>query len=227
VPPAELPIVNPDEIAGQPRIGTDEAGKGDYFGDLVVAGVYLDAAGEALARELGVMDSKKLSDARVKALAKEIRLAFPHDILRISPSKYNDLYAKMKNLNRLLAWAHARVIENLLPRTGAPLAVSDQFGSAEVLENALMHAGRTVRLVQITQGERDLAVAAASILARATFLYRLDALSKEIGITLPKGATHVLPVGHQLYAKGGTALLGQVAKLHFKTTEQIIGKGYL
>ncbi len=213
----------PEQLAGLSRIGTDEAGKGDYFGDLVVAGVFLDAAGEAQARALGVKDSKTLSDARVQALARAVREAFPHEVVRISPAKYNELYEKMKNLNTLLAWAHARVIENLLPRTGAQLVVSDQFGNAAVLEQSLMHAGRQVRLVQLTQGERDLAVAAASILARATFLQRLAALSNEVGVSLPKGASHVLPIGRQLYAQGGLALLGRVAKLHFKTTAQITG----
>ena len=220
----EFPVAQPEDIAGLPRIGTDEAGKGDYFGDLVVAGVYLDALGELTAANIGVRDSKKLSDARVPAMAREIKAKLPHDIVRISPAKYNELYEKMGNLNRLLAWAHARVIENLLPRTGAGLAVSDQFGSAEVLQNAMLRAGRQIRLVQITQGERDLAVAAASILARAVFLQRLQALSKEVGVELPKGATHVLPVGRQLYTQGGLPLLRQVAKLHFKTTGQITGK---
>ena len=143
------PYQGPDHLATLPRIGTDEAGKGDYFGDLVVAGVYLDAAGEERARALGVKDSKQLSDARVQALARDVRAAFPHDVVRISPAKYNELYDKMHNLNALLAWAHARVIENLLPRTGAQLVVSDQFGNAAVLEQALMQAGRQVRLVQM------------------------------------------------------------------------------
>lgn len=218
-----MPEELPEEIAHLPRIGTDEAGKGDYFGDLVVAGVYLDVLGELTAQSIGVKDSKKLSDARVLAMAREIKDVFPHDIVRISPAKYNELYEKMGNLNHLLAWAHARVIENLTERTGAKLVVSDQFGSVEVLQNAMMRAGRQVHLVQITQGERDLAVAAASILARATFLQRLQALSKEAGVELPKGATHVLSVGRQLYQKGGLLQLRQVAKLHFKTTGQITG----
>lgn len=215
-------LTNFAELAAQPHIGTDEAGKGDYFGDLVVAGVFLDADSVVAAQALGVRDSKTLSDARVQAIAAEVRAAFPTEVLRISPEKYNELYDKMKNLNRLLAWAHARVIENLLPRTGAQLVVSDQFGDAALLEGALLQAGRQVRLVQLTKGERDLAVAAASILARATFLQRLQALSRTVGIALPKGATHVLPVGRQLYAKGGLPLLKQVAKVHFKTTEQIV-----
>ena len=214
----------PEELAGLPRIGTDEAGKGDYSGDLVVAGVFLDAAGEQRARALGVTDSKKLSDARAKALAREIERAFPHNIVRISPEKYNELYAKMGNLNRLLAWAHARVIENLLASTGAQLVVSDQFGNVEVLHNALLRESRQVQLIQLTHGERDLAVAAASILARATFLTRLAALSKDAGIALPKGATHVLPAGHEVYRQGGRELLGRVAKLHFRTTDEIVGK---
>jgi ribonuclease HIII len=214
-----------DALADVPRIGTDEAGKGDYFGDLVVAGVYLDAGDAARASDLGVKDSKCLSDAKVRALAVQIQAAFPTEIVRISPAKYNKLYGKMGNLNRLLAWAHARVIENLLPRTGAGVVISDQFGDAAVLERALLGAGRRVRLVQTPKAERDLAVAAASIVARATFLQRLDALSAEVGVTLPKGATHVLPVGTALYARGGHALLGTVAKLHFATTEQIRQRG--
>jgi len=218
----ERPLAQPDDFAGLPRIGTDEAGKGDYFGDLVVAGVFLDAVGEQRARALGVKDSKKLSDARARALAREIQQAFPHNIVRISPAKYNELYAKMGNLNHLLAWAHARVIENLLSRTGAILVISDQFGNAQVLENALMREGQSVRLVQLTQGERDLAVAAASVLARAAFLIHLAALTKEAGIPLPKGATHVLPAGREVYRKGGLELLGRVAKLHFRTTDEIV-----
>ncbi|MHB9025871.1 MAG: ribonuclease HIII [Armatimonadota bacterium] len=221
---ADLAPIHPDNLAGLPRIGTDEAGKGDYFGDLVVAGVYLDATTEPLAAELGVQDSKKLSDPRAHSLARDIREAFPYEIVRISPEKYNDLYEKMNNLNRLLAWAHARVIENLLPKCTAELVVSDQFGNAALLENALMRGARRVRLVQITKGERDLAVAAASILARATFLQRLEALSREHDFPLPKGATHVLPAGCQLYQQGGIPLLRKVAKLHFKTTQQIVDR---
>jgi ribonuclease HIII len=216
-----IAIIDPAALVGMARIGTDEAGKGDYFGDLVVAGVYLDADAEPLARELGVKDSKKLSDPQVRAIAGQVMAAFPHEIVRISPSTYNDLYEKMRNLNRLLAWAHARVIENLLQRTGAELVVSDQFGNADVLEKALLHQGRQVRLVQITQGERDLAVAAASIVARAVFLQRLEALSREVEMKLPKGATHVIGVGKQLFAQGGMPLLRKVAKLHFKTTQDI------
>ncbi|HEY3379763.1 MAG TPA: ribonuclease HIII [Armatimonadota bacterium] len=218
-PPAEGLI---EALAGQPRIGTDESGKGDYFGDLVVAGVYLDAASELTAQALGVKDSKKLSDKRALVISTEITAIFPHEIVRISPATYNDLYTRMGNVNRLLAWAHARVIENLLPRTGATLVISDQFGDAAVLETALMRAGRQVRLVQITKGERDLAVAAASIVARATYLQRLATLSQQVGIPLPKGATHVIPTGEQLYRQGGLPLLRQVAKLHFRTTETIM-----
>lgn len=217
----DLPVAHPDQFIGRPRIGTDEAGKGDYFGDLVVAGVYLDAETEPLAREIGVKDSKKLSDTAVKGLCTRIREAFPTEIVRISPAKYNELYEKMGNLNRLLAWAHARVIENLVERTGAVLVVSDQFGDATVLESALMRAGRQVRLVQFTKGERDLAVAAASIVARATFLQRIAALSDEVALPLPKGATHVVPTGRALYAQGGMPLLRRVAKLHFRTTTEV------
>lgn len=219
---AKVSAVDPDDLVGLPRVGTDETGKGDYFGDLVVAGVYFDRLSDPLATVLGVKDSKKLTDTQSVAIAAEIQKAFPTEIVRISPAKYNDLYEKMGNLNKLLAWAHARVIENLVEQTGAGLVVSDQFGNAAVLESALMRAGQQVRLIQITKGERDLAVAAASIVARAAFLQRMKALSREIGIELPKGATHVIPTGKQIYAKGGMALLRQAAKLHFKTTQQVV-----
>ena len=219
---ATVATVEPEDLIGLPRIGTDEAGKGDYFGDLVVAGVYFDQMADPLATLLGVKDSKKLTDKQSIEIARKIQEAYPVEVVRISPAKYNDIYEKMKNLNHLLVWAHARVIENLLSRTGAGLVITDKFCNASLLENAMMNSGRQVKLVQITKGERDLAVAAASIVARATFLQRMDALSKEIGVTLPKGATHVLPTGRQLYAQGGLPLLRQVAKLHFKTTDQIV-----
>ncbi|UCH34142.1 MAG: ribonuclease HIII [Armatimonadota bacterium] len=208
------------EIRGA-RIGTDEAGKGDYFGYLVIAAVYLEPDQDDSLREMGVRDSKRMSDSVVRRVAGTLKAQVAHDVVRISPSRYNELYAKLRNLNRLLAWGHARAIENLLERASAPLVVSDQFGDEQWLREALMRKGRQVTLVQAPRAEQDSAVAAASILARSVFLETLEALSAEVKVSLPKGSTHVIETARDLWRRGGEDLLGQVAKLHFRVTKSL------
>ncbi|HEY2574427.1 MAG TPA: ribonuclease HIII, partial [Verrucomicrobiaceae bacterium] len=148
----------------QPHIGVDESGKGDFFGPLVVAGAYVDADMTRRLREIGVMDSKRIgSDARIGALARQMREAgVIHDVIVIGPPRYNELYGKFGNLNQLLAWGHAKVIENLLDRVpSCPRALSDQFANPKVLERALQSRGKTIMLEQRTKAESDPAVAAA------------------------------------------------------------------
>jgi ribonuclease HIII len=214
------PPASPDAPVG-PRIGTDEAGKGDYFGHLVVAAVHVEPGQEESLRALGVRDSKRMADSVARRLAGEIKARAASDVVRISPRRYNELYAKLRNLNHLLAWAHARAIENLLARAPAPLVISDQFGDEQWLRQALMRRGRHVLLVQTPRAEQDLAVAAASVLARAAFLEGLEALSARVGLTLPKGATHVTGAARQIWLRGGEELLGEVAKLHFRVTQKL------
>jgi len=210
---------------GRPHIGSDEAGKGDYFGPLVVAAAYADAVALIRLPQAGVKDSKRVTSLkRLWELDKAIKQICPvHEIVVISPTRYNELMAAMKNLNRLLAWAHARAIENLLSKAPeCALAVTDQFGDERVLQQSLMKRGRRVVLQQQVRAEKDPAVAAASVLARAAFVRALERLSSEVGIELPRGATHVIPVGRRVYEKGGEELLGRVAKLHFKTTKKVV-----
>jgi ribonuclease HIII len=204
------------------RIGTDESGKGDYFGPLVIAAVWADPATEDLFRDWGVADSKKISDGRARSLAKQITdNGIPTAVVTIGPEKYNQLYGKMKNLNRLLAWGHARAIENLLEKASADVVVTDQFGDPSLVENALLERGRRVTLNQMHQGERDIVVAAASVMARAEFLRRLESLSQTVGLKLPKGAGPAVDeAGASLLARGGMELLGTVAKCHFKNTQK-------
>jgi ribonuclease HIII len=206
------------------HIGTDEAGKGDYFGDLVVAAVFLPEEYEPRLRALGVRDSKRLSEGSLFRLEEAVRQLCPHELVRISPGKYNELHARMRNLNHLLAWAHARALENLLARVEAKLVISDQFGDESLLRSALMARGREVELRQRTGAEEDAAVAAASILARAGFLRSLARLSEETGLRLPRGATHVAETARELLRKGGPELLARVAKVHFKTTKQVMSR---
>jgi len=221
----------------QPHIGSDEAGKGDYFGPLAVAAVYADEVALERLPQAGVKDSKRVSsERRLWELERAVKQICPlFEVVVISPARYNELIEKMRNLNGLLAWGHARAIENVLEKLGqaeacgtrgAPrcrLAVADQFGDERFLRESLMKRGRQIELVQQVRAEEDPAVAAASTLARAAFIRALERLSSEAGIDLPRGATHVLPAAREVYAKGGAALLRQLAKVHFKTTKQVVG----
>jgi ribonuclease HIII len=206
------------------RIGIDESGKGDYFGPLVIAAVFVDARTQGELKLMEVRDSKKISDGRVLELAPDIRSICPHSIIAIGPKKYNELYIKIKNLNRLLAWGHAKALENLLERgVTCERAISDQFGDERLILKALQEKGRRIVLEQRTKAESDLAVAAASVLARAEFLVRLKRLSDEVGTTLPKGASPAVELtAKMIIKKHGRERLDSVAKLHFKTTQAVL-----
>ena len=206
------------------RIGIDESGKGDYFGPLVIAAVFVDSTTQGELRLMEVRDSKKLSDGRVLEMAPDITTICHHSIIAIGPQKYNELYAKIKNLNRLLAWGHAKALENLLERgITCERAISDQFGDERLILNALQEKGQKIVLEQRPKAESDLAVAAASILARAEFLIRLKRLSSEVGTTLPKGASPVVELAaRMIIKKHGRDRLASVAKFHFKTTKAVL-----
>jgi ribonuclease HIII len=205
------------------RIGIDESGKGDYFGPLVIAAVFVDATTQGELALMQVRDSKKISDGRILEMAPDIKTICPHSVITIGPHKYNELYAKIRNLNRLLAWGHAKALETLLERVTCERAISDQFGDERLILNALQEKGRKIVLEQRTKAESDMAVAAASILARAEFLLRLKRLSDEVGTTLPKGASPAVQLAARMVIKKhGQDRLDSVAKLHFKTTQEVL-----
>ena len=212
-----------DPAQFEPHFGIDESGKGDFFGPLVVAGAFTDAK---IARALiaaGVTDSKKISsDQRIRQLAGLIRATpgIVTELVVIPPEKYNPLYDKIGNLNRLLAWGHARVIENLLARKpDCPRSLSDQFAAnPRVLSSALMQNARRIVLEQRTKAESDVAVAAASILAREKFIDWLDGASRANGVVLPKGASpQVTAAARAIIAAHGPSRLPSLAKMHFRT----------
>ncbi|MBM4248877.1 MAG: ribonuclease HIII [Euryarchaeota archaeon] len=215
-----------EAVRGRLRVGTDEAGKGDYFGPLVVAAVLLGPGAEERMRVLGVKDSKRMSDGRVAELAPLVRRAAGAgrwEVLRIDPPTYNRLHEEMGDQNAVLAWAHARLIGNLLAaHPDCRLAVVDEFSAAS-LRRALLGRGRDIEVVQSPGGERDQAVAAASVLARAEFLERLEALGAQFGMEFPKGASGVEGAARELLRAGGEGRLGLVAKLHFRTTQKVLG----
>ena len=207
----------------EPHFGIDESGKGDFFGPLVIAGAYTD---KNLARSLidaGINDSKKISDSKIKKLSKIIKESsgIEYEIILISPEKYNELYSKIGNLNNLLAWGHAKCIENLCQKKPeCQRALSDQFAKSSVLESSLGNKGQKILLEQRTKAEEDVAVAAASVLARNHFVDWMDKNSKELGIELPKGASsRVIDAGDQLVKAHGKGILSKIAKTHFKTAD--------
>jgi len=209
-----------------PHFGVDESGKGDFFGPLVIAGAYVDATLARAFREAGVQDSKAIgSDKRIRDLAEAIRKSgAPQSVVTIAPPRYNELYRKIGNLNRLLAWGHARIIENLCDlRPDCPRALSDKFADARVLHRALMEKGRKIVLEQRTKAESDFAVAAASILAREKFINWLEEAEKSTGLKLPRGASAaVKAAGRALVEKYGPDALERHAKTHFKTAAEIL-----
>ena len=148
----------------------------------------------------------------------------PHSVIAIGPAKYNELYEKFRNLNKLLAWGHARAIENVLEIRPCKLVISDQFADPAGLKRQLFEKGQTIELQSMVRAESDIAVAAASILARAEFLRRLERLGEEIHISLPKGASsQVVEAGKRVYRELGRDGLTKVAKMHFKTSAQVMG----
>lgn len=212
----------------EPHFGVDESGKGDLFGPLVIAGVYVDGDLARHLRDAGVRDSKGIgSDRKIRDLAEIIRKSgAPSELIVIGPEKYNQLYRSIGNLNRLLAWGHARIIENLCARVpGCPRALSDKFADARVLQKALLENGRKIQLDQRTKAESDYAVAAASILAREGFINWLDKHGEELGVELAKGVSpKVKSAAAAIITQYGPGMMPKVAKMHFKTASEVLGK---
>jgi ribonuclease HIII len=211
----------------EPHCGIDESGKGDFFGPMVIASVYADGDLAHRFNEMGVKDSKSIkNDKKALGLASELRrlLGSRYALVTVGPRAYNRLYASMGSVNKLLAWGHARAIEDLLDSVpDCPRAVADQFGPERQIRQALMKKGRKIVLEQRPKAESDPAVAAASILARAGFLQALAALEKKFGQPIPKGASaQVREAATALVKSRGPEVLMETAKCHFRTTDQVL-----
>lgn len=215
------------------RIGVDESGKGDFFGPLCIAGVYVNAAVLAAWKDQGVRDSKSItSDAQIAKVAEVIR-GTPGCVFSVVPigcEAYNRMHKTTGSVNRVLAWGHARVIENLMlqrDRMDPPpvRAISDQFAQDKsTVAKALMELGRSIELVQRHRAEEDLAVAAASILARDEFVRRMARLEQDFAVRLPKGASKAVDeAADKFIAKHGPEALPKVAKMHFRNAYRALG----
>jgi len=217
-----FPEITPIGASGW--IGVDESGKGDVFGPLVIAGVFVHPTQTEQLLRLGVQDSKTLSDAAILRLSIEIKRICPqHAILVVEPAEYNLLYERLQNLNRLLAQKHAEAISHLAATTTATRALSDQFGNERLIQDALVAQGCTIALEQRTHAEDDIAVAAASILARASFVTWLEQATRRLGFPLPPGVAQVtIETGRQIVSRHGRRGLAQYAKLHFRTVREML-----
>jgi len=210
----------------EPHFGVDESGKGDFFGPLVIAGVYVDRGIARKLMDAGVVDSKRItSDAKIRTLAEAIRKTSMglNEVVLVGPAKYNELYEKFGNLNKLLAWGHARVIENLLAKKpDCPRSLSDQFADARLIEQSLLHHGRKIDIQQRTRAESDIAVAAASILAREAFINWLDREGKKLGMKLERGVSPaVKTTAEKVVKERGPTGLRELAKVHFRTAHAV------
>jgi ribonuclease HIII len=202
-------------------IGSDESGKGDIFGPLVTAAVFINKTTCAVLNEYGVRDSKTVSDYQMGELAKIIKDTVGNDfeIISINPLKYNQLYAKFKNLNELLAWSHVKAIQNLSERCGCNEVIIDQFSSKTSTMNTKLFSS-SIKVLQTPKAERYTAVAAASILARDKFNNWFKQKSnRKMG--LKKGASiEVQTQALNIRKIDGEDKLREIAKLNFKTFRQ-------
>ncbi|MDZ4744087.1 MAG: ribonuclease HIII [Verrucomicrobiota bacterium] len=217
--------LNPDQLLT--RVGVDESGKGDFFGPLVTAAVYVNEEIVYQLKDLGVKDSKRItSDKKIADISKEIRHihGLVYDVISIGPAKYSAMWQRMGSVNEILGWAHATALENVLKKTEqCPLAISDKFSVSEwTVKKFLGDKGKQIKLIQRTKAESDYAVAAASILARDGFVQGLYALGNKMGVILPKGASaQVKEVARGIATKSGVGALHEICKTHFKTFEEV------
>lgn len=214
----------PTLAPGAAEIGSDESGKGDYFGPLVVAATLVTPEDLPWLTELGVQDSKAATDGLVKRVEGVLLDRLPSAVRVLEPEVYNEAWAEERNLNRLLGTLHAEVLDAVVTEAGEAHAqariVVDRFGDPEHVRRHLSPAAKAHPFIMPTKGERHPAVAAASFLARAAFLRGMDEASNLAGGTLYRGASdpRILDVGRRLLAEGGREWLGRFAKLHFKVT---------
>lgn len=217
-------------MAGDLRIiGVDESGKGDFFGPLVIAAFLAPRKAETHLAEMGVRDSKRISDNVILKLDERLRAVYPYAVIIYTPGDYNRVYDEIRNLNKLLAQGHARAICAILEKSegeSIPLAdkaISDKFGKRELIVDELRRRGQTIELETKVRGESVPQVAAASIIARAAFVRQIDELSQRFGCEIPKGAApQVDKAGREIVKRHGVEALSELAKLHFKNYKRVV-----
>ena len=216
-----------DEIKFDEYIGTDESGKGDYFGPLVVAAVYIDKRTTIALEEAGVKDSKLITDYNIKIIESKIKkiIGDKFEIIQINPEKYNKLYESFNNLNKIMGWAHSKAIENLIEKINCLNVISDKFGNEKLIMDELKKRNINLNLYQTPKAERYTAVAAASILARAKVVDWFDIKSREVGFQIPKGGGSSVNISAKsVLSQYDDNYLMKLIKFHFKNSQSIFKK---
>lgn len=211
-----------------PVAGSDESGKGDYFGPLAVAAVLVKPGQEEVLRRLDVMDSKLVGDTRIRACQGALERELVTAVRVLSPELYNAEWEKVRNVNVLLGRLHAEVLNEVLAGVSDPSGcriVVDRFGEGMHVTKHLTPEAKRASFTIVPRGEREPAVAAASFLARAAFLEGFEPLRADAGGALPYGASdpRIVPIARGLFREGGLPWLRKFAKLHFKTTKAVVG----
>lgn len=210
-----------------PHLGVDEVGKGDYFGPLVVVSCFVNSENLKLFETTGVGDSKKFSDKKILEMYSKLKDYKYYYASIVYPSEYNKLQKETGNVAILLARQHSKVIEMGLgdlksKNIECNTVVIDQFSNSKSrILNELGKLGQNADINQFHKGESDIAVAAASVIARGIFLDEMKNLSKAYNFDFPKGASDVIAKGREFVKKFGTEELKNVAKISFKTTKSL------
>lgn len=216
-----------NEIKFLEYIGTDESGKGDFFGPLVVAAVYIDEKTTLELEEAGVKDSKLITDYNIKIIELKIKkiIGDKFEIVQINPEKYNKLYESFNNLNKIMAWAHSKTIENLILKINCLNVISDKFGNERLIKDELKKKNINLNLYQTPKAERYTAVAAASILARAKVVDWFNIKSREVGFQIPKGGGSSVNISaKRVLNQFDDNYLMKMIKFHFKNSQSIFKK---
>ncbi len=211
-------------------LGTDESGKGDFFGPLVIAGFVVEKAMLPYLREIGVDDCKKLEDGKILKIAKILYNEYPNNckVFGVAPKNYNRIYQQFRDkgqkLNQMMIWLHTKAVLDLQKQIDFEGAVIDKFASVRALDTYAPAEFKKISCIFREKAEDDPAVAAASILARAEFLRQMDYLSSKCGFTLHKGASALVKKDAKKFiSKFSSDKLPFICKTHFKTYAEILG----
>ena len=206
-------------------IGSDEVGTGDYFGPIVVTAAYVRKEDIPFLEELGVKDSKKMTDEQILKVVPQLIKKVPYQSIILNNKEYNEKYSENINMNKIKAILHNKVLLRMKTKeSNYDYIVIDEFAKPYIYYNYLKEASTVVRpLTFLTKGEdKCLAVACASLISRYIFITEFDKLGASIGVFLPKGAgPKVDEIGLQIVQKYGFEKLTEIAKLNFKNTEKI------
>ena len=212
----------PSDIAS---VGSDEVGTGDYYGPIVVTASFVSKYNIPFLTELGVRDSKKLSDEQILKIVPKIIKKIPYKTIMLSNKEYNDNYGKDMNMNKIKAVLHNKVLTEMVKDNDYDYIVVDQFEPEKSYYNHLSDVPNPLKgITFITKAEdKCLSVAVSSLISRYIFIKEMDKLGDKYGIFLPKGANYyVEDVGIKLVNKYGEKILHDIAKLNFSNTDRIL-----